>query len=62
MNNAILLFISNLVSAISAFAAFWLAYHDKDGWGWFLFVAVACESSVSTALKSVKNQKDSTTP
>lgn len=60
MNNAILLFISNLVSAISAFAAFWLAYYDKAGWGWFLLVAAICESSVIP--KSVKNQKDSPTP
>lgn len=60
MNTILLLLVSNLVSAISALAAFWLAYHDKAGWGWFLFVAAICESS--TALKCIKNQKNSTTP
>ncbi len=57
MNNAILLLFSNLVSAISAFAAFWLAYHDKQGWGWFLFAAVICESS-SVITRSREDKKD----
>lgn len=27
-------------------AAAWLTYNNKEGWGWFLFVAVLVTSSV----------------
>ena len=30
----------NLPSMICAAAAAYLCYFDKDGWGWFLFVAI----------------------
>ena len=30
----------NLASIVCATAALFLAYHGKDGWGWFLFGAI----------------------
>lgn len=30
----------NIASILCASAAIFLAYHDKFGWGWFLFVAI----------------------
>lgn len=38
--------VTNFASAVSALAAAYLAYHDKDGWGWFLLAAVILHSSV----------------
>lgn len=32
-------FVFALPSAVCAGAAAYLAYHDKPGWGWFLFAA-----------------------
>lgn len=37
---------ANVVSGICVVAAVVLAINDKDGWGWFLFVAVLCAGSV----------------
>lgn len=31
---------SNITPIILAYAAFWLASHDKEGWGWFLTFAL----------------------
>jgi hypothetical protein len=43
------------IVAVAAFAGF-LAYNDKDGWGWFLFVAVLMAGGVSYSEKG--NDKD----
>jgi hypothetical protein len=47
---------ANLVSLACVGAAIYLAAHSKEGWGWFLFVAVITEGCV-TYRKT--NNKDS---
>jgi len=37
---------ANIASVACALAAAFLAYQGKDGWGWFLFVAVILHGSV----------------
>lgn len=36
-----------LASAAATFSAAFLAYHDKPGWGWFLFAAVLMAGAAS---------------
>lgn len=38
--------VANLASIFCALAALFLAYHGRDGWGWFLFIAVLCHAGV----------------
>lgn len=40
MREAAILFFCNMTAAIACGWAGYLALHDKDGWGWFLIVAV----------------------
>lgn len=43
------IFMVNLVSILCISGAILLAYNDKSGWGWLLFVAIICAGgSVST--------------
>lgn len=37
----------NLVALACIGVSAYLAIHDKQGWGWFLFVAVICACHVS---------------
>jgi len=37
----------NLVSMACIAGAIYLAVHDKEGWGWFLFVGLVCAGSVN---------------
>lgn len=41
----------NLVSLACVSAAAYLAIQEKDGWGWFLTVAVIAQSSVKFTSK-----------
>lgn len=45
---------------VIAFACI-LAYQGKDGWGWFLFVAVLMGSGISVKEKSGKKDGDKET-
>lgn len=38
--------ITKLPTLCAIIAAAWLAFNGKEGWGWFLFVAVLVTSSV----------------
>ncbi len=38
----------NVASILCAVAAVFLAYHGKDGWGWFLFGAVVLHAGYSS--------------
>lgn len=49
MNAPIMLY--NLVSTSCAVTAGILAYHELDGWGWFLFVSVCTYTTMSTPNK-----------
>jgi len=41
MKAAITLIVARSIAATAAIAgATFLAYHDKDGWGWLVFVAI----------------------
>lgn len=58
MNYSLAVITANLVSLCSVSLAGFLAYHDKDGWGYFLFVAVLCAASVSYDKKKAKEDSE----
>jgi len=39
--------VANLVAIACVAASAFLAVNNKDGWGWFLFVACCCATTVS---------------
>ena len=41
----------NLVALACVVAAGYLAAHDRDGWGWFLFIGFLCAGSVTFSSK-----------
>lgn len=45
---------SNLVSLACVGVAGYLAVNDKNGWGWFLFIALVCSGTVSLNSKADK--------
>lgn len=47
----------NLVALACVSAAFYLAIHDKSGWGWFLFVALCAACSVSFGSEKEEEEK-----
>lgn len=48
MKFALALFCASFVPLVCIVAAAWLALNDKDGWGWFLLVAILCAQSKIT--------------
>jgi len=48
MNQALLLFLSNLTSIACVIGATFLALHGIAGWGWFLLVAFLCYTTFSS--------------
>jgi hypothetical protein len=42
---------ANLVSLACVGVAGWLAVKGKEGWGWFLFVALLCACSMKMEFK-----------
>lgn len=50
---------TNAVSIVCIAIAAVLAIQEKDGWGWFLFVAVLAGQSIKVTEYN-KNKKDST--
>lgn len=42
---------ANLVSISCVITAGALALHEKDGWGWFLFIGLCCTGSVNLKTK-----------
>ena len=53
MNPTLLLLISNAVSITSVIGATILAFGGKEGWGWFLLVAILCSTTPTTTLCSI---------
>ena len=45
MKFALALLCANATSIVLAVIAGWLALHGQDGWGWFLFGAVALHAT-----------------
>ena len=56
MKYAITSIAANAVSIAAVSFAGCLALHDKEGWGWFLFIAVICAASVK--FSSGKDDED----
>lgn len=54
MSNVFLLIASNITSTTCVVGAIYMAIHDKQGWGWFLFVAAICTHSLSVKKGSSK--------
>ncbi len=48
MNPTLLLLISNAVSIFCVIGAVILASKEKEGWGWFLLVALLCCATITT--------------
>lgn len=46
-----------VLPAICFGVAAYLAIHDKDGWGWFLFVGILCCGSVKWDDSKKKKEK-----
>ena len=46
--NSLLMFFSSIPMLLCIGAASYLAYMDKEGWGWFLFIAVLIAPIVKT--------------
>lgn len=46
MRDIALVIVVKLPTIFAIGAAAWLAFNNKEGWGWFLFVAVLITSSV----------------
>jgi hypothetical protein len=46
MKVALALFCASFVPLVCIVAAAWLAFNGKDGWGWFLVVAVLLTEKV----------------
>lgn len=46
MSDIVFMIMVKLPTIFAICAAAWLAYNNKEGWGWFLFVAVLVTSSV----------------
>jgi len=46
MKNIILIVLMNIISILLVFFSFQLAMAGKDGWGWFLFVALLIATDV----------------
>ena len=49
MNPALMMLLSNAVSIASVITAGILAAEGKEGWGWFLFIAVICYTFFDTS-------------
>jgi hypothetical protein len=45
-----------LVSLGCMGAAAWMAIHDKQGWGWFLFVGMLCAGAITTSQRKNHEQ------
>lgn len=59
MRTAILNITGNLVALTCAISAFYLALHDKGGWGWFLFIALLTSAHYSSgSSKKPKKKKE----
>jgi hypothetical protein len=56
MKNIVYFFVAQLACILSLSIAGYLAFYDKDGWGWFLFVA--CLTSVSTKTTKSSSKED----
>jgi hypothetical protein len=37
---------ANLVSMLAVGGAIWLMYLGRDGWGWLLFIALCCATTL----------------
>jgi type IV secretory pathway VirB2 component (pilin) len=48
MNPALMMLLSNAVSIAAVITAGILAAEGKEGWGWFLFIAVLCFTTFET--------------
>ncbi len=49
MNPTLLILVCNAVSIAAVIAAGILAAEGKEGWGWFLFIAVICYTFFDTS-------------
>jgi len=47
MSKTAMFIFSEMVSIIAIIGAIVLAYYEKEGWGWCIFAAIACQTSVT---------------
>lgn len=53
---ALAIFLKTIATCFAVFAAAYLAFHGKDGWGWMIFLAIYI---VPTSYKYNNDKKDS---
>ena len=57
MKNIILIVLMNIISILLVVFSFQLAMSGKDGWGWFLFVALIIASDIPYQKLFTKTEK-----